>query len=151
MPNVRFGQKRTWKRLRPMSALPPIADIAEGDRHVRFVPKADILRCSKQPSIRSPRRRGRSGTLRPKASAVLRLITRSNFVACITGESLGLSPLRIRSAICPLGEIPRADWRRKRTRGAEDKEHAMADAPTNSRHANRSSPMPWRHVPCEGA
>jgi hypothetical protein len=26
--------------------------------------------------------------------------------------------------------------------GAEDKEHAMADAPTNSRHANRSSPSP---------
>ena len=25
-----------------MSALPPKADIAEGDRHVRFVPKADI-------------------------------------------------------------------------------------------------------------
>ena len=25
-----------------MSALPPKADIAEGNRHVRFVPKADI-------------------------------------------------------------------------------------------------------------
>jgi hypothetical protein len=25
-----------------MSALPPIADVAEGDRHVRFVPQADI-------------------------------------------------------------------------------------------------------------
>jgi hypothetical protein len=28
----------------------------------------------------------------------------------------------------------------ERARGTEDKEHAMADAPTNSRHANRSSP-----------
>ena len=28
-----------------MSALPPKADIAERDRHVRFAPKADILRC----------------------------------------------------------------------------------------------------------
>jgi hypothetical protein len=27
---------------RVMSALPPKADIAERDRHVRFVPKADI-------------------------------------------------------------------------------------------------------------
>jgi hypothetical protein len=26
----------------PVSALPPKADIAERDRHVRFVPKADI-------------------------------------------------------------------------------------------------------------
>ena len=29
-----------------MPALPPKADIVERDRHVRFVPKADILRCS---------------------------------------------------------------------------------------------------------
>jgi len=31
-----------------MSALPPKADIVQRDRHVRFVPKADILRCSKE-------------------------------------------------------------------------------------------------------
>ena len=30
-----------------MSALPPKADIAEGDRHVRFVPKADICSAAK--------------------------------------------------------------------------------------------------------
>jgi anion-transporting ArsA/GET3 family ATPase len=36
-----------------MSALPPKADITERDPHVRFVPKADILRCS----IQSLRRR----------------------------------------------------------------------------------------------
>jgi hypothetical protein len=30
-----------------MSALPPKADIVECDRHVRFVPKADIVRSSK--------------------------------------------------------------------------------------------------------
>jgi len=35
-----MGQKQTSKRLNPMFALPPIADIAEGDRHVRFVPKS---------------------------------------------------------------------------------------------------------------
>ena len=37
-----LGQKRTLKRVRPMSALPPKADIAEGNRDVRFVPKADM-------------------------------------------------------------------------------------------------------------
>jgi hypothetical protein len=31
-----------------MSALPPKADIETQSRDVRFVPKADILRCSKQ-------------------------------------------------------------------------------------------------------
>jgi hypothetical protein len=37
-----LGQKQTsaWRSL--MSALPPKADIAECDRDVRFVPKADI-------------------------------------------------------------------------------------------------------------
>src|SRR5262249_52587228 len=37
-----LGQKRTFPNVRPMSALPPKADIRYGDRHVRFVPKADI-------------------------------------------------------------------------------------------------------------
>src|SRR5262249_27225939 len=35
------------------------------------------------------------GTLRPRAFAVLRLITSSNLVGCSTGRSAGLSPLRI--------------------------------------------------------
>ena len=38
--NVRFGSKADIE-LRP-SALPPKADIAVSDWHVRFVPKADI-------------------------------------------------------------------------------------------------------------
>jgi hypothetical protein len=37
-----LGQKQTSRHLQPMSALPPIADIAERDRNVCFVPKADI-------------------------------------------------------------------------------------------------------------
>jgi hypothetical protein len=37
-----LGQKRTSEHVRPMSHLPPKADIAVRDRHVRFVPKADI-------------------------------------------------------------------------------------------------------------
>ena len=36
------------------------------------------------------------GTVRPRALAVLRLITSSNLVACTTGKSAGLFPLRIR-------------------------------------------------------
>src|SRR5262245_38453034 len=36
------------------------------------------------------------GTVRPRAFAVLRLMTRSNFVGCTTGRSPGLVPLRIR-------------------------------------------------------
>ena len=36
------------------------------------------------------------GTSRPSVLAVLRLITSSNLVDCITGRSAGFSPLRIR-------------------------------------------------------
>ena len=37
-----LGQKQTLKRLQPMSALPPKADIGTQPLNVRFVPKADI-------------------------------------------------------------------------------------------------------------
>ena len=37
-----LGQKRTLKRLHPMSALPPKADIVQQNGHVGFVPKADL-------------------------------------------------------------------------------------------------------------
>src|SRR5215831_14127428 len=42
------GQKRTFEHVRAMSALPPIADIGTQSRDVRFVPKADKVRCSKK-------------------------------------------------------------------------------------------------------
>jgi hypothetical protein len=42
-----LGQKRTLKNVRAMSALPPKADIDQHRPDVRFVPKADILRCGK--------------------------------------------------------------------------------------------------------
>jgi hypothetical protein len=45
-----LGQKRTFHQGQPMSALPSKADIAERDRHVRFVPKADISVRSQKPS-----------------------------------------------------------------------------------------------------
>src|SRR5262245_35476247 len=38
------------------------------------------------------------GISRPNAFAVLRLITSSNFVGCITGRSAGLAPFRRRPA-----------------------------------------------------
>src|SRR5262249_15674499 len=48
-------------------------------------------------SITSSARASRlSGTVRPSAFAVLRLITNSNFVGCWTGRSAGFSPLRMR-------------------------------------------------------
>jgi len=37
-----LGQKRTLKRLHPMSALPPKADVVSRNGDVRFVPIADI-------------------------------------------------------------------------------------------------------------
>jgi len=40
-----LGQKQTLSDISAMSALHPKADIAESDWHVRFVPKADIVRC----------------------------------------------------------------------------------------------------------
>ena len=38
-----LGQKQTFGPRKSMSALPPKVDIVERDRHVRFVPKADIV------------------------------------------------------------------------------------------------------------
>ena len=46
-----LGQKQTWKRVRVMSALPPKADISSVLWDVRFVPKADILRCGKEVEV----------------------------------------------------------------------------------------------------
>jgi hypothetical protein len=43
-----LGHKRTWWGEFAMSALPPKADIAERDLDVRFVPKTDIMQCSKR-------------------------------------------------------------------------------------------------------
>ena len=42
-----LGQKQTLRRVCVMSALPPKADIRYGDRHVRFVPQADVGRLTR--------------------------------------------------------------------------------------------------------
>src|SRR5206468_4227925 len=47
----------------------------------------------------SARRSSDGGIVRPRALAVLRLITSSNLVGCSTGRSPGLAPLRILSTI----------------------------------------------------
>src|SRR5262245_36485722 len=47
----------------------------------------------------SARSRNDSGIVRPSALAVVRLMTRSNFVGCSTGMSAGLAPCKILSTI----------------------------------------------------
>src|SRR5262249_2470295 len=48
-------------------------------------------------SITSSARTSRlSGTVRPRALAVWRLMTNTNLLACTTGKSAGLAPLRMR-------------------------------------------------------
>ena len=100
-PQFRYrgsGQKPTLQCVCAMSALPPKADIAERDRHVRFVPKADKVQCSKMyrySIISSASAERLGGTSMPSALAVLRLMTSSNLVDCTTGKSRGFSPFRI--------------------------------------------------------
>jgi hypothetical protein len=36
-------RKRTLRHIRPMSALPPKADMVRHDRDVRYVPKAEVV------------------------------------------------------------------------------------------------------------
>ena len=69
-------------RVRVMSALPPKADIAERDRHVRFVPKADSCTAAKSSySITaSAVVSSDGGMVRPSALAAFRLITSSYLV-----------------------------------------------------------------------
>jgi hypothetical protein len=66
-----------------MSALPPKADIETQSRDVRFVPKADILRCGKERrySITSTARPDSGkGTVMPNIFTVFRLMISSTFV-----------------------------------------------------------------------
>ena len=74
------------------------ADIAEYDWDVRFVPKGDILRCSRERRYSitsSASNRIELGTSMPRALAVCKLTRNSNLVDCRTGRSAGFAPLRI--------------------------------------------------------
>ena len=65
-----LGHKQTFECVCAMSALPPKADIGTQSRNVRFVPKADILRCNKgrrYSIISSARIMSDSGTLSANA------------------------------------------------------------------------------------
>ena|SRR6516165_7294378 len=78
-----LGQKQTLAQVSVMSALPPKADIGTQSWDVRYVPKADILHCSKERrhSITSSARASScGGTVVPNSFAVLRLMTSSSFV-----------------------------------------------------------------------
>jgi hypothetical protein len=46
-PMSALGQKQTFRLVRAMSAIHPKADMEEYSSNVRFVPKADILRCGR--------------------------------------------------------------------------------------------------------
>src|SRR5215469_12029178 len=95
-----LGQRRTLTSAWAMSALPPKADIGTEFRNVRFVPKADIVRCGKERgySITSSAMAiSVGGIWRPSAFAVLRLMISSNVVGCSIGRLAGLAPLMILS------------------------------------------------------
>ena len=91
-----------WKRLdrenrlpqKPMSALPLKADVCRANRHVCFGPKADTVPLYSITSSARPIKV--LGTVMPSALAVLRFMMSSTLVACCTGRSAGLSPLRTR-------------------------------------------------------
>src|SRR5215475_1948998 len=68
------------------------------NRHERLQQHACIELCDYSITS-SARASSMGGTLRPIAFAVFPLITISNLVACSTGRSLGLAPLKILSTI----------------------------------------------------
>ena len=79
---------------RPMSALPPKADMGGAQAHVRYVPIADMAAHSITSSARCWSDKGTSS---PSAFAVLRLIAISYLVGVCTGRSADFAPFRIRS------------------------------------------------------
>src|SRR5215469_16163701 len=93
VPMSALGQKRALERVRPLSALPPKADIVQHGGNVRFVPKADIP--SPHSITSSARAMIVAGISRPMAFAVFRLITNSKVTDCAMGRSPGLVPRRI--------------------------------------------------------
>ena len=60
-----MGHKRTFSKVCAMSALPPEADIDRHDWNVRFVPKADIVRCGER------RRYSITSSARPSALGIV--------------------------------------------------------------------------------
>jgi hypothetical protein len=92
-PTMTVQENRRAKHGKPMSALPPKADIAERDYDFRFVPisgnRPSYSITSSAIDI-TP-----AGIVRPSALAVVRLMTSSNLFDCSTGSSAGFAPLSI--------------------------------------------------------
>jgi hypothetical protein len=75
-----LGHKRTFRSFRPMSALPPKADIVGRHGDVRFVPEADVSQSYSTPL--SARNKSAFGTFSSIAFAARRLMMNSNLVGC---------------------------------------------------------------------
>ena len=90
-----LGQDQPSSARARMSAIPPKADIAKRDCHVRFVPEADVSSRSKA-TVYSITSSARSkvdvGTDTPIALAVFKLSANSKLVGCSTGRSDGFAP-----------------------------------------------------------
>src|SRR6516165_7090445 len=86
-PMSASGQSRHFRRVMPMSALPPKADIARRRKMASL--RYSITTSASESSF--------AETSRPSALAVFILISSSNLVGACTGRSAGLAPLRTRS------------------------------------------------------
>jgi hypothetical protein len=76
-----LGHKRTLRRIRPMSALPPKADMAQHARNAR----SGLIQCNKKDpySITSSAETSSVfGTAKPRAVAVFLLISSTNLTGC---------------------------------------------------------------------
>jgi hypothetical protein len=80
--------------VRCTTALPPKEDVHPRSCYVAFVPDSDIW--SDYSITSSARASSVGGTSRPSIRAVWALMTSSNLLACTTGRSAGLAPLRMR-------------------------------------------------------
>ena len=78
-----LGQKRTLRDVRPMSALPPKADILRRSKGRCYSITSSAIEITP------------GGMVRPSALAVVMLMTKSNLFDCSTGSSAGLAPLRM--------------------------------------------------------
>src|SRR5262249_47045723 len=90
--------ERRWRATRLSASSPPVRARRERPRRRRPADQGDELAPLHSISS-SARSRNDSGIVRPSPLAVVRLMTRSNFVGCSTGMSAGLAPCKILSTI----------------------------------------------------
>ncbi len=92
-------------RSAPLRRLARLRARRERPRHGRAAEKCDertALQRRDHSITSSAMASSPGGKLRPNALAVLRLITNSNLIDCMTGRSAGFSPLRIRPVYTPV-------------------------------------------------